>query len=117
MIAFRNFNDKLHFFGSFYLTQTFSIFYFFLLNHEQLILIYFLSLLSTNVLGWIYEFLEWKVLIHWRNPIWKKLPKWMIYLSGDHIWDWQDVKLNFLGSTLVVPTIYFIGNLLNKKKG
>lgn len=104
-------NDKFHFWGSYYLTLAFGIIFTTALDIDSNIFVnifysFLLGCFATNLLGWINELLEWKVYKSWKDPFWQK--NWFTKLlshvfSGDGIWDNQDVKLNAIGSSIVIP--------------
>jgi hypothetical protein len=111
IMHFRNSNDKLHYFGALWLTIIFYIAFLYFTQNWLLSLP--LAIVLTNLCGFAFEALEHFVLPHWRNKeFWEGKPDWLRkHFSGDD-WDWTDIKLNFLGSTIIHPLILLIGDKL-----
>lgn len=115
------FNDKAHFWGSYYLTLTLGIIFTTAFNIDPNVFVnifysFVLGGVATNILGCLNEFLEWKVFKSWKDPIWKKnrLMEALAHVfSGDGIWDWQDIKLNVIGSTIIIPLFLMFKHIFN----
>ena len=106
---FRNQNDEIHYFGA--LILTIIIYIVILYFTESWFLSFPLAVITTNVLGLIWEALEDLVLPKWwDNDFWAGKPNWMRkHFSGDY-WDWKDIALNFYGS-LIFHFIYIVFRL------
>lgn len=104
MFKGRNHNDHLHFYGSGGMSFVLLIIY--ILITRNIWLSYALAVLTTNMCGWLYEFLEWKILPSFNDPWFKDKPDWITgTISGDGRWDWVDVYLNFLGSLIIISVL------------
>ena len=110
-MKFRNTNDEIHFFGSFTLTVI-AFILFLIFTDIRCFVSLALSIVIINFLGFIWEWLEDQVFVHWSNTeYWEHKPEWMHnHFSGDD-WDWQDIKLNFYGTTIVLPISVIISYL------
>lgn len=110
-MKFRDTNDKIHYYGAFGLMLLFSILFISTLPTGGLMNILAALLkafLCTNAAGLLFEFLEDIILPHWSSSFWDGKPGWIKqHFSGDN-WDWEDIKLNLYGSSIVHPINTFI---------
>ena len=115
-MTFRNSNDQIHFFGSGALSLLLGLLAYRCLHFEWWIA-YLIGFAGTNILGLIWEFLEDQVFVKWTDhEYWKNKPRWIFEnLSGDW-WDWEDIKLNLLGSTIIYPLIVGVKGWLSKSE-
>ena len=110
MINFRNTNDKIHFYGSGALSLVLGLLVYFYTDANA-ILSYVIGYVCAFVLGLLWEAVEDIILPHWQDEdFWEGKPKWMHkHLSGDD-WDWTDIKINAMGSTIILPLITLLRN-------
>lgn len=72
------------------------------------------GIVITNMLGVIFEYLEDRVFLTYNDPRWSKVAEYLpikivkfLQENFSHdAWDWQDIKLNALGSTVILPLLH-----------